>query len=641
MPRFVYIDHSLIRVGGHEYDYALNVLRAAEASGYSVVLATNRRFRNHSGLPDRWPIFPLFPYTSHTRYCIAYGGHDHLPVGFDGRQLRSGGTAEQSPTLRQWLTRWTAAVGRLRRRMGARRRIQAWTRSIAQLFTAVELAEGDQVFLATFTEFDLLGLAQYLQDHPQSRRADWHVQFHFDLDEGCGPDDARHGERRAVARSQFQYSLGKLPHHSIYLYNTTAELAAQYNELGVAFFRHLPYPVSPKLQRRCGTRGGPLRVTCAGGIRREKGTRNLGKLVRTVRNDPFFDGKIQFSAQVQKEKLRQLGICEEASNGEQADIRVEGLPYPLEFDSYHDLIRQTDIGLFPYDRRRYHVRCSGILLEMFTAGKPVIVPAGCWLAEQVAEPVFAHADHLRRTLRLVQRLHAGDMNWEQVRGGDTMGAVAQPLVFTNSTEMATVLPVPSSATELVMAFRRLGQVQPGTYVSLQSAQFDRHGKLVDQFETVVGYRRAERPLLTLIRVEPRAVRIALRLRNAYHRGQLAVTDVEADFLHADRAGRCPLGRVGLIAARAEYMPRLLREMVENYAHYRASAEEFSREWLPSHDPARTVDVLTSNGTSAIHDAASKPDYPFAPVGSSYGNLGAVALPVQGRSTSLRWALARQ
>jgi hypothetical protein len=603
MPRFVHIDHSLTRVGGHEYDYALNILRSAEADGYSVILATNRRFRDHSGLPDRWPVYPLFPYTSHTRYCIAYGGHDHLPIGFDGRQLEPRRAATRPRSLRQLLTGGTAAPGRLRRWLGAHRRIRALTRSLRQLFTTVQLAEGDQVFLATFTEFDLLGLSKYLQDQPQSRGADWHMQFHFDLYESCGWDDPRHGERRSVAQRQFQYSLDQLSHHRIHLYNTTRELAAQYNDLGVASFRHLPYPVSPTLRCRRAPRRGQLRITCAGGMRREKGTHNLGTLVTTLRNDPFFDGKVEISAQMRKEKLQQLGVSRTTGAGQRADVRFVDLPYPLELDSYHNLIRETDIGLFLYDQRRYHVRCSGILLEMITAGKPVIVPAGCWLAEQIAEPVFAHAEHLCRTLPSVGQLHAGDWRWEQVNGGDTAAGTAHAVVFTNAAPVTTVLPVPTSATEFVMAFRRRGSAESGTYISLQTEQFDQDGAVLDRFEAVVGHRSEDRSIPILTRLDPRAVRIGVRLCNAYHVSQLAVTDVEADFLRARGPGRCPLSRAGLIAARFEHIPRLLREMVEHYAHYRTSAEEFARVWLESHHPARTVGLLTSHSQVSVVDAA--------------------------------------
>ena len=50
---------------------------------------------------------------------------------------------------------------------------------------------------------------------------------------------------------------------------------------------------------------------------------------------------------------------------------------------YHAWLDTADVGLFLYDPHRYVARCSGVLLEMFARGVPVIVPDGCWLADQV------------------------------------------------------------------------------------------------------------------------------------------------------------------------------------------------------------------------------------------------------------------
>jgi hypothetical protein len=45
-----------------------------------------------------------------------------------------------------------------------------------------------------------------------------------------------------------------------------------------------------------------------------------------------------------------------------------------------------------YDADQYYARCSGVMVEMLKAGVPVIVPAACWMAEQIAEPIFRHRD---------------------------------------------------------------------------------------------------------------------------------------------------------------------------------------------------------------------------------------------------------
>ena len=95
MARFVHIDHCLCRYGGHEFDYAVNVLEAAERFGFEVALATNRQFCDHALLPARWPVYPVFPYTSYTRHCFWFGGHAHLPFGLSGQPLSGGSVAAE------------------------------------------------------------------------------------------------------------------------------------------------------------------------------------------------------------------------------------------------------------------------------------------------------------------------------------------------------------------------------------------------------------------------------------------------------------------------------------------------------------------------------------------------------------------
>ena len=48
--RFVLVGHSLCGLGGHEFEYAVSILRSAESAGHSIVLATNRKFQRDDRL---------------------------------------------------------------------------------------------------------------------------------------------------------------------------------------------------------------------------------------------------------------------------------------------------------------------------------------------------------------------------------------------------------------------------------------------------------------------------------------------------------------------------------------------------------------------------------------------------------------
>ena len=128
MPRFVLIDHSLCRVGGHEYDYAINVVRSAEADGYAVALGVNRRFRDRSGLPERWPVYPVFPHTAHTKHCVSMGGHDHLPMALDGSRLPLA-TDQHSARRTHKPRAGFGALTEFRRRWSRRHRIRGFARA--------------------------------------------------------------------------------------------------------------------------------------------------------------------------------------------------------------------------------------------------------------------------------------------------------------------------------------------------------------------------------------------------------------------------------------------------------------------------------------------------------------------------------
>lgn len=60
MAKFILIDQSIVDLGGHHYEYAVRVLEAAKAAGYSPVLATNRKFAATTALP--WPTIPEYRY---------------------------------------------------------------------------------------------------------------------------------------------------------------------------------------------------------------------------------------------------------------------------------------------------------------------------------------------------------------------------------------------------------------------------------------------------------------------------------------------------------------------------------------------------------------------------------------------------
>ena len=65
MPRFVLLDHSIKRLGGHNFEYAVQVLSAAKQAGYEPVLAVNRRFFEGAKIPSDWLVVPTYTHTTY------------------------------------------------------------------------------------------------------------------------------------------------------------------------------------------------------------------------------------------------------------------------------------------------------------------------------------------------------------------------------------------------------------------------------------------------------------------------------------------------------------------------------------------------------------------------------------------------
>lgn len=575
MSKFILIDQSLRSVGGHPCDYALHVLRAVEQQGYTPVLVTHQDFRRQDCVPRHWAVLPCFRHSSYSRYALCSSGSGLPPVGLEaaeeyGKSAASAGKRSIWNASYHW-HRW-------RRQTQLRR----FGLACEQVFAQHPLEQGDQVFFATASEFDLLGLSKFLQRHPAASNARWHLQFHFGIYEGRPSEYEQQQTRADWVRSYFQAALGNAAGIDLRFYNTSTELAQQYNKLGVVEFIELPYPINPATQpsenRRDEIASAPLRVTCGGGFRAEKGHQSLAQALSEVWESCFASGRMQLQIQAKRSKWRKLQFPHPAGEQSSADPTenpaVKLIPHPLEMEDYVQLIRESDIGLLMYDSRRYYARRAGVLCEFLCAGVPVIVPAGCWLSEQIAEAGFEHLDQLvSSAATATEHLHASRFTT----------AADKPGVVT------TTLDVPQDAGDAILSFH--GEQALGSFLRIELEQFDAAEQRLSTFCQVVGQRAAGKSPRAMWRIDSRATSVRLTLRDAFAEATPA-SDVQLDWL--PRGLDRPLSSVGLVAADEQHFGRLLREMGDHYPHYRRSALQFSQPWRRAHDPRLTVAHLTGH-----------------------------------------------
>jgi len=125
---------------------------------------------------------------------------------------------------------------------------------------------------------------------------------------------------------------------------------------------------------------GPIRLTYAGDARTNKGFHLLPyvfeKLAPLTRRGLIL-GEVQANIRDQSEwivrtavhRLRRAGVTLHETELTSAD--------------YYALLDRAGIILLPYTLDHYHAQTSGIFAEAMARGKPVIVPRGTWMADQL------------------------------------------------------------------------------------------------------------------------------------------------------------------------------------------------------------------------------------------------------------------
>ena len=561
MPKFVLIDPSLQAVGGHHFEYALHLLRAAEQAGFEPWLAPHRKFREQSELPANWRILPVYQRGMYSkRRVLADGGSLALP--------RRRGFA------RRWLAEWWND----RRRA---KRSTTFARDTVALFRQVALEPGDQVFLPTVSELELFGLAQFLAHDDRSTGVDWHFQFHYPIYAGYEPDYPAQDANLDGLRRDFRQALALAGDHRLHFYTTTDGLAVQYNRLGVAPFQALPYPGNPALQSSRGrstTHAGPLRVSFQGDARHEKGYHLLPQIIDQVWADYAATNRIRFVIQSdfhfsQPPQGNNIAVSESrAALGRLPPERITLLDSPLNTDEFCRQTLQSDVGLLPYERSAYVVRASGILIDLLATGAPAVVPAGSWMADQLAEST--------------REYHVGLRHGPRVSGRTTARSGSR-------------LMVPPGTSDVVLFCRWPVDLNlcSGAYASVEATHWGHDGARLGMWPNVVGPGRPDRLSTCLVRLPPNTREITLEWRNAYGPQPLDFREVEACFLTAEANRQTPRGAVGLVAADISQFPELLADIVEHYAHYRQTAAGAARRWNEWHNPARVVAELLSQRPS--------------------------------------------
>jgi glycosyltransferase involved in cell wall biosynthesis len=645
MPRFVLLDHSIKRLGGHNFEYAVQVLAAAKQAGYEPVLAVNRRFFEGQNVPADWLVVPTY---THTTYEIPKWQERRRsldPRGeFATRSVRE--EENQSPSLTRRAAKaegnparaslWQTLTKPIRQWRYQNylhkeaRFIERFANETAQLCQRLELGPGDQILISTLHESEVLALARLFRRDPATARIDWHWQFHFRLFPGREPEYAAQLPRAEHVRAAFA-EIAALPNARVKAYCTTERLADQYRQLGELPMRVLSWPINPALFAARPPRDPeqPLRVGVPGCVRAEKGQQHLVRVLQGMEREFVETREVQFLLQSHRlgklaAPLRQRGkmvATPEAALNSTEPVTV--VKWPLSSEDYLRFLRQTDIGLLLYNADDYYARLSAILVEQLAAGIPVIVPAGCWLAEQIAEPNWRHLDRLREELPALREVPAAEWSWMEPSPSTWFAhPISKPrlhqpdrasaevvLCEPDRPQRSAVFAVDSRASHLAVDWSWVEPAVRGRFLKIEAAARNSAGMTLQRWTEITERRPSIEKQATptqgiFLPLPEGTAAVELTFRNAYGSEAIVVRHLTARCLDAHvSASGCPLSAVGLIAADVSMAVPLVREMVKHYTHYRATAEQHAAAIQALYAPSRVIEQLDAVTQTPLKRAA--------------------------------------
>ena len=595
MANFFLIDQSLENLGGHHHDYVRCIATAASQSGYLTTIGTNRRFKNSNSLQPLGQIKNVFRENTYQTDSYLSGlrnlsktSSDFLP------DLKAIGSS-----TKRWLDpmRAVKSLRVWRHQLRRSKKIRNFAVDCDNFFRSTLFTENDHAFFTTVNEMEFMGLAAYLANHPRTLQVNWHLQFHFNLFDGRTPEYHSQSDVALAIQNCFDAALSKIPYHKLNFYTTSETLADQFNRLDVGSFNVLAYPVRPELfSRPIHTEAHdeefkerPLRITCPGGVRREKKmVEYLQPLVDRIWDDHIQTENVQIVVQRPARKWPYKEKLEvQAPAGQELDNDYEWIKYfshPLSDQEYLRLIQDTDIGLLFYDSRVYFSRRAGVLSELLTCGKPAIVPAGSWLGDQIAEPNFKYVDSLCNAHNRCRTLTIDELSWDQ-RNVPLHGGI---LSFDSSSHPFELqIELEEEETGFVVEFDWHWPSNQGVYCKFELCDSIWNNSLGVQ---IVGHRSNGMSPVTFFKTDQKNV--TLRLTNAFHNSNASIRQVHVHTLNVDPA-KTPLGSVGFVAPSELEIPSAIDELVAFIDHYRSTAKMFAQTWCQQHEPSQTLSSLVA------------------------------------------------
>jgi hypothetical protein len=388
----VIFDPTLKSVEGHSHNYDHAIAIAARERFDRVVVYGDRAYvkRGLSAMPVRQvPVLPLFRLLRNLVSRL-------LPRRDSGAPPNARSAGIPGPLARLWKKFRALDVAiSLKRALGALERSPA---------------DRVHVFIQRADLYEIAGVDSLARGPLAAGRE--HLSFHLLLRHD--PDITRGGQESAEV---FRARLGRLGARaapSVHFLTDSEAVAAAYRELteGVVPITVVPIPTAcgndARRTGRWDSSRRDVRISMLGSSRIEKG---FGSVKQLLARFParFGDARVHLAIQVNRnspdrEVLRVIAWLD-ACVGRSSDALpvLELLEGPATEDRYFSWLEQTDILMAPYVSPKYVASTSSVFVEALQFGIPCVVPAGTWMAGQIAD-ASAFGLHIGRIAKSIDEI---------------------------------------------------------------------------------------------------------------------------------------------------------------------------------------------------------------------------------------------
>ncbi len=382
------VDSGLKNLGGHNLSYTRAVQAALEQKGFTVTVFANKSMAGE--LVKETGYHPVF----------SFGAYDY-PLG----------------------------NGKLRDLQYLYAQSHIYSQELEQAFKHLVQDEQALFFCHTVNDFELIGWHRYLSRH--------RVSGHMMILMRYTPRFKSCGWLKKHLHPYWRIR----PHHlngiharlkgRFTLVTDSEPLTEDYS----AVFRHrlitLPIPINEHILQaeeppsplkgiaaRYGLKPkGKIRIGYVGDARSAKGFPLLPGLVRRILSETSLEVDFVFqcpsaASGVETSQLPK-GVAELIEMAGGANNRVTLIQEKLSEIEYAQLIRSLDIVLIPYRLEGYVEPTSGIFAEALALAKPVVVPAGTWMANELHKSggglEFQSGDESDLTAKVIELVQSYDV----------------------------------------------------------------------------------------------------------------------------------------------------------------------------------------------------------------------------------------